>query len=47
MSDKQKQPVAEEDDHPQQDKPYDREAKIKELLDQDKSQPYADDFMGF
>ncbi len=26
---------------------YDREAKLKELLDQDQKNPFADPFMGF
>ncbi len=47
MSDKENKPVAEEEKTVQSDKPYDREAKLKELLEQDKSQPYADEFMGF
>jgi len=28
-------------------KPYDRNKKLKEILEQDKAQPYSDEFMGF
>ncbi len=29
------------------EKPYDREAKLKEILEQDEKNPHADPFMGF
>jgi len=44
----EKEPIAAQESAPKAEKPYNREAKLKELLAQDEERsPYVDDFMGF
>ena len=48
MGEKTDKPVEQQDaTAPEAEANYDREAKLKELLDQDQKNPFADPFMGF
>lgn len=49
MTNREERPAAESESESTPEKPYDREEKLKELLEQDqaKDSPWADPFMGF